>query len=269
LENRPFSLSCLADASPPIAYQWVKDGGDISGANSPTYSIARAQDTDGGEYYCRVSNPVGSTNSRTATVTVIEDEVAPLALGAIAGDFTSVTVQFNEAMDPLTTVDTFSWGITDGVNSPSISAINVSADGTIATVVLEAGTPLAEDTLYTLSILAGPADLAGNVMSDTNLNFRSFVTAGCSGFLFETYGPLSTTVNNINTTLKADPSFPDNPREPAIRMPSFDARHAYPDDSHEGYGARIRGLFVPTVSGPWTGWTGVLCRSDLQRRHRR
>jgi hypothetical protein len=258
LQNRSTTLRVFAEASPAPTYQWYYSSSGSPGSFNPltdqtnsSYTIPSMQSADQGYYYCTVANPIGSVDSRTAFVQYTEDGTAPLALGALAPDFVSIHVQFNEAMDALTTGDLFSWGVTDGVNAYEINAITLSADGTIATLSLSPGFTLPENTVFTVSITAGPADLAGNVIVDTNHTFRSFVS-GCSGFLFETYGPLSTTDNNINNTLKVHPSYPEDPREPALRMPSFDTRHAYPDNTHEGFGARVRGLFAPSVSGPWT-----------------
>jgi hypothetical protein len=36
-----------------------------------------------------------------------------------------------------------------------------------------------------------------------------------------------------------------------LRLTRFDTREVYADDSHENYGGRIRGLFIPPVSGSY------------------
>lgn len=253
IENRPFTLRCVADASPPIAFQWVKDDVDITGANSPTYTVARATAADIGGYYCRVSNPVGSTNSRTATVAVTEDETSPEMIGAIAGDFVSVTVQFDETMDPLTSLDDFNWALLDGNGDPVALEPGVlaeSVNGTVVTLRLAAGTTLLENALYTVNSAGGLLDLAGNDLGEANVTFRTFTSAGCSGFLFEAFDTASTPGNAISL-LTSHPNYPNNPRDVA-RMPSLDSRHAYVDNAHEQFGARVRGLYVPLISGPHT-----------------
>ena len=261
VENRPFTLRCVADASPPIAYQWFFNGGPISGANSPTYSVARATAAEAGEYYCMVSNPVGSTNSRTATVTVIEDEAPPLVLGALAGNFTTVTVQFDEALDPQTSQDGFNWALYDsggGVVDLSATPATLSADGTIVTLTLAEGTTLEQDALYTVAAGSGIFDLAGNTLvpapedpnSATNITFRTFTTAGCNTFLFEAFDT-TTSPGNAVSLLTSHTNYPNYPRD-AANMASLDSRHAYPDNTHEQFGARVRGLYVPLISGPHT-----------------
>jgi hypothetical protein len=51
-------------------------------------------------------------------------------------------------------------------------------------------------------------------------------------------------------SLFTDPDYPNNPdRRDTLR--AFDTRLVYPDDLRDNYGARIRGVFIPPVSGDW------------------
>lgn len=62
-------------------YQWYKNGTIISGANSSSYnisSVGMGQST----YYCAVTNSVGTTNSRTCTITGIQKPVLTASLPA-------------------------------------------------------------------------------------------------------------------------------------------------------------------------------------------
>lgn len=62
-------------------YQWYKNGTIISGANSSSYnisSVGMGQST----YYCAVTNSVGTTNSRTCTITGIQKPVLTANLPA-------------------------------------------------------------------------------------------------------------------------------------------------------------------------------------------
>ena len=49
----PSNRSLLADNQ----YQWIKDGEDISGANSTSYTVTNAQTSDSGIYICKTTNP--------------------------------------------------------------------------------------------------------------------------------------------------------------------------------------------------------------------
>ncbi|OHE89066.1 MAG: hypothetical protein A3G75_16625 [Verrucomicrobia bacterium RIFCSPLOWO2_12_FULL_64_8] len=68
------SFSVAASGTPAPTYQWKKDGTDISGATSSSYSITGVQASDAGNYTVVVTNIAGSATSNTATLTV---NVAP------------------------------------------------------------------------------------------------------------------------------------------------------------------------------------------------
>jgi len=73
------SFSVSASGIQPFTYQWKKDGVDISGATSSTYTIASASTTDAGNYTCVVSNSYGNTTSAAATLTVKPYNAIPVA----------------------------------------------------------------------------------------------------------------------------------------------------------------------------------------------
>ncbi len=72
------TFQALASSSPPLAYQWFKngialpDGGDVSGAASPTLTLSNLLHTSAGGYSVMVSNSQGSITSLVAQLTVID-----------------------------------------------------------------------------------------------------------------------------------------------------------------------------------------------------
>ena len=56
--------------SPPLSYQWLKNGVAVSGATTSNYTISSVARSDAGYYSVVVSNPGGSTNSRDAVLDV-------------------------------------------------------------------------------------------------------------------------------------------------------------------------------------------------------
>lgn len=64
------TLSTAATGAPPLSYQWVKNGTNLSGATSPAFTIACATRRDSGVYQVVVSNSGGSTPSSNATLVV-------------------------------------------------------------------------------------------------------------------------------------------------------------------------------------------------------
>ena len=65
-----FTLSVSATGGGNLAFQWKKNGTDISGANDAVYSKSNASIADDGEYNVVVSNDVGHAASERASVAV-------------------------------------------------------------------------------------------------------------------------------------------------------------------------------------------------------
>jgi Ig-like domain-containing protein/PKD domain-containing protein len=59
-----------AEGTPPLAYQWLKNGNPIAGATAPDLTLHNVQVSDAGDYSARVSNNAGSVTSNPATLTV-------------------------------------------------------------------------------------------------------------------------------------------------------------------------------------------------------
>ncbi|HXH19535.1 MAG TPA: immunoglobulin domain-containing protein [Chitinophagales bacterium] len=76
-ENVTFSVTASGIPSP--SYQWRKNGSNISGATSSSYTISSVASGDAGNYDVVVSNSCGSVTSNTATLTVY---TAPSVSGA-------------------------------------------------------------------------------------------------------------------------------------------------------------------------------------------
>ncbi len=60
-----------ATGTPPLSYQWQRNGSDIAGATSSTYTLSNAQASDNGALFsARVTNSFGSATSNAAQLTV-------------------------------------------------------------------------------------------------------------------------------------------------------------------------------------------------------
>jgi hypothetical protein len=71
IEGSGVTLSVGVTGTPPISYQWRKDGVAISGATNASFTIANPQFADAGVYSVVVSNTLGSATSNGATLTVV------------------------------------------------------------------------------------------------------------------------------------------------------------------------------------------------------
>jgi Bacterial Ig-like domain len=251
-QNRPFSLS-VAATGVPLNYQCYKQGaGAIAGATFPTYSVAQAQLSDSGMYYAVVYNSLASRTSTVAQVSVFADTNAP-SVGAIfsypsvdasglVATLNQIIIEFSEPVTPASVSSPASYTITPGGGHPASVIVTNERS-----VVLMLGSPLAENTDYSVT-LSGARDTVGNVAGSSSAPFHSWVSGIGNGLLMESYNVEDPSI--LPESVLADPDYPNNPfRRDTLR--AFDSRLVFPDDTREGYGARIRGVFIPPVSGDW------------------
>ncbi|MGH9369020.1 MAG: PQQ-dependent sugar dehydrogenase, partial [Thermoanaerobaculia bacterium] len=65
------TFSVSASGTPPLSYQWQRNGVDISGATASSYTIVSAQLSDNlATFRCRVTNAYGNATSNSATLNV-------------------------------------------------------------------------------------------------------------------------------------------------------------------------------------------------------
>lgn len=75
MENNEYILAAEASGTPPISWQWYKDGEPIPGAQSNTYSIARTS-ANSGKYYAVASNVLNSEQTDEAIINFFEPSTA-------------------------------------------------------------------------------------------------------------------------------------------------------------------------------------------------
>jgi hypothetical protein len=71
LATQPVELNVLAAGTPPLAYQWLFNGNDITGATLDSFTITNAVATDSGLYSVRVANAFGAVLSAEAYVGIV------------------------------------------------------------------------------------------------------------------------------------------------------------------------------------------------------
>ena len=71
------TFSVIATGTPPLTYQWQKDGTNLPGATSATLTLTSVTTASGGNYRVLVSNVAGSATSATALLTVGTAPVPP------------------------------------------------------------------------------------------------------------------------------------------------------------------------------------------------
>ena len=251
----PFSLTVKAHGSAPY-YQWYKQGsGAIAGANAPTYEVPVAALTDSGTYFAVVTNSLGSITSSPAVVTIAEDHTPP-SIARLIGNatFDGFTVEFSEPVRIDEAQDASNYTLTGPAGEVPLAVGLAITDtgklinGTmyVISVQVTSALPLDEDTVYTVKAVE-VLDGVGNVTAGTPATFRSWLRTPASGLRFEAFFNIG---GAAISDLTGSPSFPNSPSVSAV-LDTFDSRAIFSDDSHENYGTRIRGLFIPPYSGKW------------------
>ncbi|UOQ74385.1 PQQ-dependent sugar dehydrogenase [Hymenobacter cellulosilyticus] len=113
------TFSVAATGSAPLAYQWQKNGVNIAGATSSSYTIASVVAADAGQFRVVVSNGVGTVTSTAATLTIAAPNTAPTAqiltpaTGAtyVAGSTISFSGSATDAEDGTLPASAFVWQV--------------------------------------------------------------------------------------------------------------------------------------------------------------
>jgi hypothetical protein len=157
VQGRPVTFNVVATGSAVVQYQWSKGGTPILDATNSTLTIASVNPTNAGNYSVQVSNPVSSTNSRTAVLTVLLDTISPAVTNISASPY-QVVVTFSETVDAASATNIANYAL------GGVAVTNAVLSG--KTVTLFANSPLTLGAVATLGI-NGVMDIYGNVTHTT------------------------------------------------------------------------------------------------------
>jgi glucose/arabinose dehydrogenase len=118
-QGQTATFSVTASGSPTPTYQWRRNGTNISGATSPTYTIPNVQPADAGQYSVVVTNSAGTVTSNNATLTVTQPNTLPVATitsptnGALfrSGNVISFSGSATDAEDGTLPGSAFEWWV--------------------------------------------------------------------------------------------------------------------------------------------------------------
>jgi hypothetical protein len=249
VESSTATFSVDATVSPGIStdrviVQWLKNGTNIVGANSATFTTPVLTPADNNaQYSVRLSVPGVSVVSATALLSVDADTTPPRLLSAIgSGSLSEATVTFSEPVSTATATNAANYSLNGGL---TISRASLSADRRSVTLTTSPQVPGASYTV-TVNGVRDNAVVGNTVAANSTVNFTAWVLS--KGFLsFETYDT-SSTAGTAVSVLTAHPNYPNTVRE-RLYLTQFNTRTAYADDTHEQYGARISGLFIAPSNG--------------------
>lgn len=242
VQLRPINLSVSVTGTRPN-FQWYKDQVAIPDATNRTFTIASASEADSGNYHVVITNILYGATSSVAQVIVTTDVQAPRVVRIVPNPFhDQVTVEFDEVVDPAIASNSANY-----MPDPYFDIF--SAVVTNANTVVLFTSPLPPATTYNLQILA--QDLVGNFLFDT-FPFQTWVPNLAPGVIFDVY---YTGTGTAITNLLNHPKFPNAP-DITYALTNFDTTIFWPtategESYRQNYGARLRGFFIPPVSGSW------------------
>jgi glucose/arabinose dehydrogenase len=115
-QTATFTVS--ATGAQPLSYQWKKNGSNIAGANSATFSIATVQQSDAGNYAVTVYNNYGTVNSSNATLSINSNSlpvptIVTPAAGTLyrGGDIIAFSGDASDPEDGTLPASAFSWSV--------------------------------------------------------------------------------------------------------------------------------------------------------------
>ncbi len=117
-----------ADGTPPLRYQWFKDGTLLAGRTQEIVSLTNVTLDQAGGYAVRVTNDYGSVTSTAATLTVRDFRIVTQPAAQVASPGASVTFSIEVfSTDPVS----YQWhgenGRITGATGPSLTLPNVQA----------------------------------------------------------------------------------------------------------------------------------------------
>lgn len=253
-EGSAFTLSATVIGTPPLTYQWRKNGSDVQGANSASLAFASLKMTDSGNYDLVVRNDYGSVTSSVVTLEInAVDATPPTLMYATANrGFNQVRVWFSEPVDPATAQNTANYQLSGGltISSATLSAPAGNPGDNIVDLVTSTQTP---GTLYTLTVNGVKDQITpGNTIApNSTIQFSSWTLA--SGYLrFEHWDGFSgNTDGDIETALASPRLTSGTPTTEAMISGRFDTETVFTDDTHENYLVRVSGWLTPTESGDY------------------
>ena len=75
--GQQMAFSATAEGTPPLTWQWLKNGVAIAGATNASYTIASAATTDSGTYRAKATNSAGNADSNALVINVVVPVIAP------------------------------------------------------------------------------------------------------------------------------------------------------------------------------------------------
>lgn len=185
----PVTFSAAVTGAPPYFVQWLSNDVAIPNANQFSYTIpSTTLDMNGSLFSVNVSNLAYSITSSNALLRVISDTNPPVLLSVASPDGRTITVTFNEALEPNTAADPFNYGIHESTlgDLGPLSA-ELRPDGTNVLLTLAASL----SGVFTVTV-NNVQDLSGNPVAPESMASGRVPGPEEQAFLFD-FGANATT----------------------------------------------------------------------------
>jgi hypothetical protein len=168
------TLSALAEGNPILAYQWTRNGTNLTGQNGTTLTLNPVSTNDGGTYSVIVTNNYGSA---TGSVFFAVARSAPVILGQPVSQERWDTFPFAFSLTatgskPLSYQWTLSGTNLNGANASSYSGIaSTTTAGGYACVLSNSYGATTTTSVAMLNVLAVPAGYVATVLADAPIAY--------------------------------------------------------------------------------------------------
>jgi hypothetical protein len=256
-EGTSASFSVGFDGDAPITFQWTETLNDklqdLPDATNSTLLLTDVSYTNNGALIaCIISNPSGSTNSQTATLTVTADKTPPTVTSAVSDfTFTNVVVTFSKPVNA-TVLTVTNYKMNQGVTILSATRVN-------PTTVALGTSLLAQDTLFTLTIngVQDTAATPNTIAANSQISFLSFTFLNGT-ILHKVYYNCSPDSFSL-ANLFADPRYPNNPDRVDLvttwEWPPNGAGTFAADTNKSMFYDSMEGYFIPPATGDYVFYT--------------
>jgi len=174
------------------------------------------------------------------------DSTPPSVVSASAtGTFDTIKLTFSEILDPAGATNAANYAI-----SPTLAVTNAVYKNKVVTLSTAKQAPA---TAYTVTI-TGLKDLSKNqIAAGTKTTVNSYVITTNGVLKFSYYGDATGGESIPGTSIDGLLSDGRYPASPDIVLPvySLNSRDAFPDDTHENYGATMDGFLTPKESASY------------------
>ncbi|HOW67556.1 MAG TPA: PA14 domain-containing protein [Candidatus Paceibacterota bacterium] len=239
LQGNKATFSVSIAGNPPYFYQWQRNGQNISGATSGSYTTPALKYNldDGAIYRCIISNLLGSVlTSDEAKLTVPSDTNAPTVVSATGSMFfNKATVVFSEPVDPASGGNLANYAVDGGL---TLEAAQVNGASVMLTT--SAQTP---GKKYNLTI-NNVTDLVGyKIPANSKVSFSGWVLVPNLAVLDVFDNISGTAVADLTKTDKYKNNTPDR----SFAYNKAESASGIADN----YGARLATIVTPPETGDY------------------